>query len=82
MGGGDRPQGPCAPRLTVRQGHGKLFDGLDLGGLDSWPLGLADATHWLLAKCHSMFLLDLVELICTHSTKHMMRVTDGAPFKG
>ena len=30
-------QDPCAPKLTVRQWHGKLFDELDLIGLDSWP---------------------------------------------
>ena len=36
--GGDESQGPHTPRLTVRQRHGKLFDKLDLSGLDSWPL--------------------------------------------
>ena len=30
--GGDEPQGPHTPRLTVRQRHGKLFDELDLSG--------------------------------------------------
>ena len=28
----DKPQGPHTPRLTVRQRHDKLFDGLDLSG--------------------------------------------------
>ena len=41
--GGDEPWNPHAPKLTVRQRHGKLFDKLDLSGLDSWPLGLVDA---------------------------------------
>ena len=31
------------PELTVRQRHGKLFDELDLSGLDSWTLELVDA---------------------------------------
>ena len=34
--GVDKPQGSHTPRLTVRQRHGKLFDELDLSGLDSW----------------------------------------------
>ena len=33
------------PMLMVRQRHGKLFDKLDLCGLDSWTLGLADTSH-------------------------------------
>ena len=31
------------PKLTVGQRHGKLFNELDLSGLDSWTLELADA---------------------------------------
>ena len=77
---GDKPQDPHTPKLTFRQGHGKLFDELDLSGLDSWPLELADATHQLLAKYHDMFLLDPTELGCIHSTKHMIKVTDDTPF--
>ena len=81
VGGGDEPQGPCTPRLTVRQRHGKLFDELDLSGLDSWALKLANAAHWLLAKYHDMFLLDPVELGCTPSTEHTIKVTDDTTFK-
>ena len=33
--GVDEPQSSHTPRLTVRQRHGKLFDALDLSGLDS-----------------------------------------------
>ena len=78
---GDEPQDPHTPKLTVRQRHGKLFDELDLSGLDSWPLGLVDAAHWLLAKYHDVFSLDPVELGCTHSMKHTIKVTDDTPFK-
>ena len=35
--GGNKPQDPHIPKLTLRQRHGKLFDELDLSGLDSWP---------------------------------------------
>ena len=42
---GDGPQSPHTSRLTVRQRHGKLFDELDLSGLDSWAPELADAAH-------------------------------------
>ena len=69
------------PRLTVRQRQGKLFDELDLSGLDSWTLELADAAHQLLAKYHDMFSLDPAELGCTHSMEHIIKVTDNTPFK-
>ena len=32
---GAEPQDSYTPKLTVRQRHGKLFDELDLSGLDS-----------------------------------------------
>ena len=54
---GDEPQDPHTPKLTVRQRLGKLFDELDLSGLDSWPLELADAACWLLAKYHDVFFV-------------------------
>ena len=79
--GADEPQDPHTPRLTIRQRHGKLFDELYLSGLDSWAPELVDAAHWLLAKYHNVFSLDPVELDCTHSTEHMIKVTDDTPFK-
>ena len=69
------------PRLTVRQRHGKLFDELDFSGLDSWVLELVDAACWLLAEYHDVFSLDSAELGCTHSTEHIIRVTNDTPFK-
>ena len=69
------------PKLTVRQRHGKLFNELDLSGLDSWAPELADAAHQLLAEYHDVFSLDLAELGCTHSTEHTIKVTDDTPFK-
>ena len=69
------------PVLTVRQRHGKLFDELDLSGLDSWTPELADDTCKLLAEYHDVFSMDLAELGCTHSTEHIIKVTDDTPFK-
>ena len=60
-----------APNLTTRQRQGKLFKELDLSRLNLWPLELAEAAHQLLAEYH-IFLLEPVELGCTHSTKHMI----------
>ena len=69
------------PKLTIRQRRGKLFDELDLSGLDSWAPELADEACWLLAEYHDVFLLDPAELGCTHSTEHTIKVTDDTPFK-
>ena len=69
------------PRLTVRQRHGKLFDKLDLSYLDSWTPELADTACWLLAKYHDVFSLDPAKSGCTHSTEHIIKVTDDTPFK-
>ena len=79
--GADESHDSHTPRLTVRQRHGKLFDELGLSGLDLWTPELADAVHQLLAKYHDVFLLDPAELGCTHSMKHIIKVTDDTPFK-
>ena len=72
---------PQTLKLTIRQRHGKLFDGLDLRGLDSWAPELVDKARWLLAEYHDIFSLDPMELGCTHSTKHTIKLTDDTPFK-
>ena len=72
---------PQTPKLTIRQRHGKLFDELDLSGLDLWAPKLADKACQLLAKYHNIFSLDPAELTCTHSTEHTIKVTDDTPFK-
>ena len=79
--GADESHDSHTPRLTVRQRHGKLFDELDLSGLDLWTLELADAACQLLAKYHDVFSLDPTELGCTDSTEHIIKVTDDTPFK-
>ena len=79
--GADEPQNSHIPRLTIRQRHGKLFNELDLCGLESWAPDLVDAACQLLAKYHNVFSLDLAELGCTHSTEHTIKATDDTPFK-
>ena len=79
-------EGVMSPRMLISQidcqaKTWKLFNELDLSGLDSWPLGLADADHWLLAEYHNVFSLDLAELGCTHSMEHMIKITGDTPFK-
>ena len=68
-------------KLTIRQRWGKLFDELDLRGLDTWAPELADEACQLLAEYHDVFSLDLAELGCTHSTEHTIKETDNTPFK-
>ena len=68
-------------KLMIRQRHGKLFDELELSGLDSWAPEMANQAHQLLAKYHDVFSLDTAELGCTHSTEHTIKVTDDTPFK-
>ena len=79
--GADESHNSHTSRLRVRQRHGKLFDELDLIGLDSWTPELADAACQLLVKYQDGFLLDPAELGCTHSMEHTMQVTDDTPFK-
>ena len=69
------------PKLMIRQRHGKLFDELDLSGLDLWAPELADKARWLLDEYHDVFSLDPMELGCTHSTEHTRKVTDDTRFK-
>ena len=75
------PQDSHPPNLTTRQRKGKLFKELELSRLNLWPPELAEAAHQLLAKYHNFFLLEPMELGCTHSTEHTIKVTDDTPFK-
>ena len=54
---------------------------LDLSGLESWPPKLVASSQSHLAEYHNVFLLEPSELGCTHSTKHVIKVTDDTPFK-
>ena len=83
----DLPEGVVEPhslqalKLTIRQRQGRLFEELDLSGLKSWPLELADSAQLLLAEYHDVFSLEPSELGCNHSTEHVIKVTDDTPFR-
>ena len=49
---------PQTLKLMIRQRHGKLFNELDLSGLDLWAPKLVDKACWLHAKYHDIFSLD------------------------
>ena len=76
----NKAQGCQTPKLTVKQRQEKLFEKLDLSRLESWPLELADSAQSLLAEYHDIFSLEPSKLICTHSTKHVIKVTKNDPF--
>ena len=69
------------PKLTVKQRQEKLLEELDLSGLESWSPELAASAWSLLAMYHDVFSLEPSELGCTHSTKHVIKVTNNTPFK-
>ena len=70
-----------APKLNVKQRQERLFEELDLSGLESWLPKLVAATQSLLAEYHDVFSLEPSEPGCTHSTKHVINVTNDTPFK-
>ena len=52
----DKAPGLQMPKLTMKQRQEKLFQELDLSGLELWPPELADSTQSLLAEYHNVFL--------------------------
>ena len=77
----EEAQGLQISKLTMKQRQEKLFKDLDLSRLESWPLELADSAQSFLAEYHDIFSLEPSKLGCTHSTRHVIQVTDDAPFK-
>ena len=77
----DEAQGLQMPKLTVKQRQEKFFKELDLSGLESWPPELADSAQSLLVKYHNVFTLEPSKLGCTHSTEHVIKVTDDTLLK-
>ena len=77
----DEAQGIQTQKLTAGQRQEKLFKKLDLSSLASWSPELVDSTHSLLAEYYNIFSLESCELGCTHSIKHVIKVTNDAPFK-
>ena len=77
----DEAQGIQTQKLTAEQRRERLFRKLDLSSLGSWLPELADSAYSLLAEYHDIFSLEPCELSCTHSTEHVIKVTNDAPFK-
>ena len=77
----DEAQGIQPKRLTAKQRQERLFEKSDLSGLESWPPELVSSAQSLLAEYHDIFSLDPSKLGFTHSTKHVIKVTDDVPFK-
>ena len=77
----DEAQGIQTQKLTTEQRQQKLFEKLDLSSLGTWSTELVESAHSLLAEYHDIFSLEPCELSCTHSTKHVIKVTNDAPFK-
>ena len=75
----DESQGIHPQRLTIKQRQEKLFEMLDLSGLESWPPKLASSAWYLLAEYHDIFSLEPSKLGCTHSTRHVIKVTNDTP---
>ena len=73
--------GHQTPKLTMKQKQDKLFKEMNLSRLESWPPELAKAAMSLLAKYHDVFSLESSGLGYTHSTKHVIKVTNDTPFK-
>ena len=69
------------PKLTVKQSQEKLFEELDPSVLESWPPKLVVSAQSLLAEYHDIFSLEPSELGCTHSTEHVIKVTNDTLFK-
>ena len=74
-------QGHPMPKLTVKQRQDKLFEEFDLSGLESWPPELADSAQLPLAEYQDVFSLEPSQLGCTHSTEHIIKITDNTLFK-
>ena len=77
----DEAQDLQTPKLTMTQRQEKLFEELDLSGLESWPPELADSTQSVLAEYHNVFSLEPSKLGCTHSAEHVIKVTNNIPFE-
>ena len=70
----DETQGVHAPKMTIGQRQEKLFEKLDLSGLESWPPELAESTHCIFAESHDIFSLESGIFGCTHSKEQFRQI--------
>ena len=67
--------------LSTEERRRKLFERLDLSGLESWTSGNKERALELLSEFHDVFTLKEGEMGCTETTEHHIEVTDPHPFK-
>ena len=77
----DGAQGIQSQKLTTEQRQEKLFEKLDMSGLGSWLPELVDSAQSLMAEYRNIFSLEPCEVSCTYLSKHVIKVTNDAPFK-
>ena len=70
-----------AQQLSIEEQREKLFEKLDLSGLESWLPENKEKALDLLAEFHNVFALEHGEMGCTEVTEHHIEVTDPHPFK-
>ena len=67
--------------LSIEERRRKLFERLDLLGLESWMPENKERALDLLSEFHDIFTLEEGEMGCTEATEHHIEVTDPCPFK-
>ena len=77
----DEAQGIQPQKMTTEERQEKLFEELDLSGLESWLPELANSACLLLAEYQDIFSSEPSELSCIHLMEHVIKVTDDTPFK-
>ena len=67
--------------LHIEERRRKLFERLDLSGLESWMPENKERALDLLLEFHDVFVLEEGEMGCTEATEHDIEVTDPCSFK-
>ena len=68
-------------QLSIEEQREKLFEKLDLLGLESWTPENKEKALDLLTEFHDVFALEDGEMGCTEATEHHIEVTDPCQFK-
>ena len=67
--------------LSIEERRRKLFERLDLLGLESWMPGNKERALDLLSEFHDICALEEGKMGCTEATEHHIEVTDPRPLK-
>ena len=71
---------PEKPAFTSERSD-KLFSKLDLSGMEDWPDDIQHEAVKLFKEYHHLFTLSDLELGCTSSIKHEIKLNNEVPFK-